>query len=275
MKLTLTINASASALAKILAELPDEAAVVAPTMNLDEMFAGDGLSNPVMPELRDTADDDSDEGDTEATGETDSTGLPWDERIHASTKTQTAKGVWKKRKGVDDATMQAVENELRARGAMPVPLPVGIPVAPAPAPAPMPMTTQPAPMPVLPTLPQADPEPVVAAPAPMPMTVQAAPAPTPVLPPLPQADSEPVVATPTPAPAPTPDAAPESVDMMTLMSKIAAGQTAGTLDADYVNSLVKRVGEAFGQSINSVVDMMSKPDMLTYTAQLMRHDGKW
>lgn len=45
--------------------------------------------------------------------ELDNEGLPWDERIHASTKTKTAKGIWTKRKGVDDATRDAVVAELR------------------------------------------------------------------------------------------------------------------------------------------------------------------
>ncbi len=44
----------------------------------------------------------------------DSTGLPWDERIHSSAKSQTGKGVWTKRKGVDDATFNAVSAQLRA-----------------------------------------------------------------------------------------------------------------------------------------------------------------
>lgn len=45
--------------------------------------------------------------------ELDNEGMPWDERIHAGTKTKTAKGIWTKRKGVDDATRDAVVAELR------------------------------------------------------------------------------------------------------------------------------------------------------------------
>lgn len=45
--------------------------------------------------------------------EVDKAGLPWDERIHATTKTQTQKGFWKKRKGVDASVIEAVEQELR------------------------------------------------------------------------------------------------------------------------------------------------------------------
>lgn len=49
----------------------------------------------------------------------DSNGLPWDSRIHAGTRTQTQKGEWKKKKGVDDATVAKVEAELRAALAIP------------------------------------------------------------------------------------------------------------------------------------------------------------
>lgn len=46
--------------------------------------------------------------------ELDKANMPWDERIHASTKTQTKAGIWKKRKGVDEATFKAVVAELTA-----------------------------------------------------------------------------------------------------------------------------------------------------------------
>lgn len=65
-----------------------------------------------------------------ADAELDSDGLPWDERIHASTKSKTAAGAWTKRRGVDDATRDAVIAELRE--AYPAPAQE----APAPAPAP-------------------------------------------------------------------------------------------------------------------------------------------
>lgn len=46
-------------------------------------------------------------------------GLPWDERIHASTKTKTADGRWKKKRGVSDDVKAQVENELHALMAIP------------------------------------------------------------------------------------------------------------------------------------------------------------
>lgn len=74
--------------------------------------------------------------------ETDSKGLPWDERIHATTKTKTKKGEWKKRKGVDKATIAKVEEELQssttpaAPAVAEAPAVATAPAAPAVAPAP-------------------------------------------------------------------------------------------------------------------------------------------
>lgn len=55
----------------------------------------------------------------------DKNGLPWDGRIHASTKATVQDGSWKKRRGVDDAEVARVEAELRQV--------MGIPNAPAAA----------------------------------------------------------------------------------------------------------------------------------------------
>jgi hypothetical protein len=50
--------------------------------------------------------------ESSTTEEVDAEGLPWDKRIHASSKTQTTKGVWKKRKGVDKDLFNQVKAEL-------------------------------------------------------------------------------------------------------------------------------------------------------------------
>lgn len=63
--------------------------------------------------------------------ELDKNGLPWDERIHAGTKTKLKSGEWKAKKQVDPALVAQVEAELRARVAA-SPAPVA-PVAAVPA----------------------------------------------------------------------------------------------------------------------------------------------
>lgn len=82
---------------------------------------------------------------------TDKNGLPWDERIHAGTKALNGDGTWKKRRGVDDATVAAVTAELmNIKGEaqnLPDPVAVNVPESvPTPAPAPTPEPT-PAPVP--------------------------------------------------------------------------------------------------------------------------------
>jgi hypothetical protein len=76
-----------------------------------------------------------------ATVEIDKYGLPWDGRIHASTKAKNADGSWRKKRGLDAATLAQVEAELKALMAIPA-----VPVPPPPPPAPGP-TLVPAPPP--------------------------------------------------------------------------------------------------------------------------------
>lgn len=49
-------------------------------------------------------------------GPLDKNGLPWDERIHSSSKNQNADGTWRYLRGGDTAERAAVEAELRAAG---------------------------------------------------------------------------------------------------------------------------------------------------------------
>lgn len=44
----------------------------------------------------------------------DADGLPWDGRIHASTRSKIQAGTWKVKRGVDDAVIEQVKAELRA-----------------------------------------------------------------------------------------------------------------------------------------------------------------
>lgn len=69
------------------------------------------------------------------TVERDKAGLPWDHRIHAKTKTKNADGTWRKLRGVDDAVVVAVEEELRRVAALTAP-PAAAPAAALP-PAPL------------------------------------------------------------------------------------------------------------------------------------------
>lgn len=62
--------------------------------------------------------------------ELDSKGLPWDGRIHASTKARNKDNSWKMKRGVEDALIAQVESELRR--VMAIPSPQHAPIAAQP-----------------------------------------------------------------------------------------------------------------------------------------------
>lgn len=85
--------------------------------------------------------------------ERDAEGLPWDARIHASTKTKTAKGVWTSKRGMNDAALvQRVKAEIGAtlpsatpQATIPAPVfPTTTPAAAIPSPVDAPALTLPA-----------------------------------------------------------------------------------------------------------------------------------
>ena len=66
------------------------------------------------------------------TGELDSAGMPWDERIHSGSKKTNADGKWKLRKNVDENLVKQVEAENRGAaptGEIPAFLRTGVPAA--------------------------------------------------------------------------------------------------------------------------------------------------
>lgn len=83
----------------------------------------------------------------------DCTGLPWDARIHAGTKTKTAKGEWKKKRGVDPILVKQVEAELTELMAVPTPVQEETPPTPVEH-APAADTPPPAPVSAAITFPQ-------------------------------------------------------------------------------------------------------------------------
>lgn len=80
----------------------------------------------------------------------DSAGIPWDERIHSSTKGTNKDGTWSRRRNTDEALFQSVMAELKGNAAAPAstataetlaptpPAASGSPVTPPPPPPPPP-----------------------------------------------------------------------------------------------------------------------------------------
>ncbi len=85
----------------------------------------------------------------------DADGLPHDPRIHSETPTVTKDGRWRRRRGLDNATLVKVEAELRATPSVSLPV-GGTPAAPAiPPPPPVVVVAPPPATPIIPPPPPA------------------------------------------------------------------------------------------------------------------------
>lgn len=159
--------------------------------------------------------------------ETDLDGLPHDNRIHASTKTKNKDGRWKKKKGVDDATVTRVEAELRSIMNLPTTAP---PLAPA-LPAPPVATAPPAP-------------PVAAAPLPTPPpVVPAPPAAAPV--------------------APVAVATASGVSTFSqLMGWVGPAMAAGRLTGAKVEETMRQLGVVDGSGVGQLALLAARPDLV-------------
>ncbi len=271
MKMSLTLTGTASQLAAVLASLPHD---VQP-----EPIAVPSLPVAAPPPLPVPLPADSDDnGAVDASAPAlDVEGLPWDARIHGKTKTRNQDGSWRKRRGVDDAAVAAVEAELRARLSPPMPVPVEVPVAPpmpvevpvAVVPVAPPMPVEVAPVPVAPPMPTTIPEPAVVAP---------------VAPPMPVAEVP--VSSPPPA-APPPEATPEHLDFTQFMQHLSGQMTkrdaAGTplINTDVLAAYAAEISTAFitaghiAEPLKAITDIATNQGMIDYAVALLTRDGRW
>lgn len=278
MKLTLMIEGSASAIAAILASLPQDAGSgvtvqhhvtngLVPTPPLPTTGAAPAvvtspLPSPVPLPVAPSDDDDSGPVDTGAPA-VDSSGLPWDERIHAKTKATVADGTWRKKRGVDDATVASVEAILRSASP---PMPI---MAPPVAAAPIPVAP-PAPIPLPVAMPLAGP---VAAPV-------APPPPVPYV--EPAAPPAPPMAAPAPAPVPEPVAATPFAGFMAKLAEQMQKPGADGLPmihADYLAGITNEISAAFAPQgvapLTVITDIKDVPPMIDYAIALLTRDGRW
>jgi len=97
----------------------------------------------------------------------DSRGLPWDQRIHSSTKARNADGTWRTKRNVDAALVPAVEAELQRLMSIAAPTPAVSAMPPMPPAAPVAPVAPPA-APIAPQMPPVAPAAPVPAPPPGP-----------------------------------------------------------------------------------------------------------
>lgn len=270
MKLTLTITASANALARILETLSDDDVdVVAVAPQLAPVATPQPVPVAVMPEVVAAAPTISGEP------EFDSTGLAWDERIHSKQKGQTSDGKWRKQRGVDDAFYKAVEAELRARYNGHVPAPTPIPPMPINPMGNEDTQTEHSSQNVATVYGEEDvgnvaneaPQPVPIA---MPMPV-AAPQPVPIAMPTPVAAPQPV---PVAAPQPVPVATNEPITFHTVMMHVGTAMASGNITPDYLVQLVNEINQQCGTAMQSFTDMAAFPQAVEYCWAAFARDGK-
>lgn len=180
--------------------------------------------------------------------EVDAEGLPYDKRIHSSPASKKKDGKWRGKRGLDDATRQAVTAELKQAMAAP---------APAASPVPPPMFEEAAPgVPLPPTEPPVDAATAFGAGAatPAPSVPPAPPVAAVAVPPAPPvAAAEPVVPAPPAAP---PVPAGPAADFAGLMRKITGLQSAGHLTIQQTTEISQSLG------ITGVRDLMHRPDLI-------------
>ena len=267
MQFSLMIKGTASQIAAVLANLPPDMDALAneplpftPAPTIAAQAAGLPIAPapfvPPMPVGQPADDGDNGPVNTNAPA-TDARGFPWDERIHASTKVTNADGSWRRKRGITDTEVAAVEAQLKANAAPPMPQ-----IAPSPFVPPMPAPT---PAPFVPPMP-ANPEP---APLALPMPAAAPVATAQAAGVADHASSGVTVA----------------VDFGAFMQNIAAkaaqigpdGQP--LINVDYLARITAEISNAFAPAgypqLTAITDISQYPDMVNYAVQLLQRDGRW
>ncbi|NUM72789.1 hypothetical protein HUU40_00365 [candidate division KSB1 bacterium] len=196
-------------------------------------------------------DDDSGPVNTNAPA-LDATGLPWDERIHAKTKTQTAAGAWKKGKGVTAEMTAAVEAELRAKMASPVP---------------QPNFGQQQPGPFVPPVQNAAPSYGFANPTAVPN--QAVPVAH-----MPEMQQQPAPIVQQPAAIQQPQQ-PSAIDFNGLMVLFQKAMAANRMQVTDVAAYVGEINSAWHTNFGQITEISARPEICNWVVQLLQRDNRY
>lgn len=192
----------------------------------------------------------------------DAAGIPWDDRIHSKNKGMTNDGMWRKKRGVADTMVAAVEAELKARGAQPMYMqPPGAPPAP-PAYSPPPQGYQP---PGPPAPPAYSPPPAYQPPAP------------PAYSPPPQGYAPPPQGY-QPPPPPAPQVGMDFTQFMQHVSAQLPKRDANNqpiMDGNYLASVCQRLSAQTQRPFSAITDLANHPDCIALAVQFMQADGRW
>ena len=241
MSLNITINSDHPLFSSVLALISGAPALAAPAP----------APSPVaMPGAAGSDEDET--GDAPAVaGQTDKDGMPHLPSVHSDPPKLTAKGEWRKKRGVTEQEVAQAVMLWKAAQPAPAPVPpVAMPTPPVAAPAPVPMPAIPAAQPVV-------------APVPMP-----APAPVPV--PAPQP-----VAVPPAAPAPAPNDFQSFMVHLTTKSQQIGADNLPVINADYLAQITGEIATAYNTPLATITDIAAHPHMIEYAIQLMTAAGRW
>lgn len=256
---TASISTGAGTLAPTLTPSDQSGDVSTPTVPMPTTFTV-STTTPTAP----TGEDEDEGGEASDGTGVDAEGLPWDERVHSSSKKKTAKGLWVAvRNGPKGAELVAIKDELRGVTQQTLPMPaVSEPVQPVAVPMPAVDTGTSVMMPAPVPMPVAVPMPAVSEPVQQ-VTMQPAPIPMPVA-------SEPVA--PVEAPAELVPLATAPVlewDFAKLMGVLGPKIGAGTITTDYLVQVCQKYG------LNAVTDTAQKPEVIPHLIGQFQADGVW
>ncbi len=216
---------------------------VAPTVTLQPVRT----VAPVTEQPSTGNENESDESVNVSAPAFDSSGLPWDERIHSANKGVNSNGTWRKRRGVDDLTVATVEHELKNRS-----VPNGGTVATIPNSVALGNVT-------------GDNSEIVETTVFQPLTPEQFHQPQPVAP----------VMQPQPV-APVMQPQPQTVfDFGAFMSALAQKTSAGIIDHAYLMNLTVRTGQMIGKQLNAITDVNGNQDAINAAIYIMQTEGKW
>lgn len=169
----------------------------------------------------------------------DSTGLPWDERIHSANRGANSDGTWRKRRGVSSETVVVIENELRMRAmtnAAPIIQP---PIQPASVEGIGPFAHTPGYYQVM--QPEQFQQPVIT------QATNIAPLTQPV----------------------------HVYDFMQFMTALSQKSTTGIIDIAYLSGLTTRTGQMIGKNLTAITDVNGDQNAINAAIAIMQQDGKW
>lgn len=188
-----------------------------------------------------------DDSSVDVSGQTDSEGLPWDARIHSSSKGKTTNGVWKAKRGRTEEEYTAVKSQLLLGLQMSAPT---APVSMTP-----PVINQYASVPV---------QQAVAIAPPVLAAVPLAPV---------QQYAPPEIPAPVQLAQPVFNPVQEANTFQSVINRMNAGFQRGSMTPEHVTSLMTQLNQSFGTNVNNVTEIANSQPMIDKAVGILASMG--